>query len=288
MTFSFGFSEQEGNQASAKIRKKPAGGSFAVVHSFDNGSPYTAYHTYTVSVVAGDVIDFNDSGSSNEGSFFDVSVSVTPVITITQQPVNATLANGNFSFSVVATIASGNLEYQWQSAAGFGQLTWANISGATSSTYSKTQANPSDTLFRLWRCVVSCAGAASITSAERTIASTPTPTYYGYFYNPDAEFIARFGSVSGTSGSASSKLNGSFSGWDGPATVYAANSGTLRITGTISADAPFTISGTQGPGDSYGFSNEVVDFSMAVYAGQQLVLSGSYMDGNLQMWLVPS
>jgi hypothetical protein len=289
VTFSFGFYESEGNSASAKIRKKPAGGLFATVHSFDNGSPYTSYHSYTVSVVAGDVIDFNDSGSFNEGYFFDVSVSVTPAIAITQQPVNATASNGDFSFSVVATIASGNLEYQWQTAAGFGQLTWTNISGATSSTYSRTQATPDDWFFRLWRCIVSCAGTPSVTSASGRIASNPTPTWYGNFYAPDAEFTARFGSVSGTSGSASSKINGSFSDWSDSTTIYAANNGTLRITGTISADGPFTISGTQGPGDSYsGFSDLAVDFSMAVGAGQQLVLVGNYMSGNLQMWLVRS
>jgi hypothetical protein len=31
-----------------------------------------------------------------------------------------------------------------------------------------------------------------------------------------------------------------------------------------------------------------VDFSLAVGAGQEIALSGSYMDGSLQMWLVPS
>jgi hypothetical protein len=211
----------------------------------------------------------------------------TPVITITQQPVNSTLVNGSLSFSVAATTTSGTLTYQWQRSFGIGSsVTWSDISGATSSTYSTTQANPSDTLLRFWRCIVSCAGAESVTSNGAGISSTPTPTWYGYFYNPDAEFIARFGSVSGTSGSAGSKLSGSFSGWDGPATVYAANAGTLRITGTISGDGPFTVSGTQGPGDSYGFSDLAVDFSLAVNAGQELVLSGSYMEGNLQMWLV--
>lgn len=212
----------------------------------------------------------------------------TPVITITQQPVNATLSNGSLSFSVAATTTSGTLTYQWQSAAGLGQqLTWSDISGATSSTYSKTQANPGDTFFRFWRCVVSCTGAESVTSAERAIASPPTPTWYGYFYDPDAEFIARFGSVSGTSGSAGSKLNGSFSGgWYGPAVVRTANAGTLRITGTISADGPFTIGGQTGPGSDYGFTDEVVDFSMEVPAGQLLSLDGNHMIGNLQMWLV--
>jgi hypothetical protein len=70
VTLSFGFNEDEGNYVAAAIRKKPAGGSFTAVHSFDNT---TFSKSFTVSVVAGDVIDIQST--SGDGNTFNESVS---------------------------------------------------------------------------------------------------------------------------------------------------------------------------------------------------------------------
>jgi hypothetical protein len=70
VTLSFGFSEPDGESASAVIRKKPSGGSFTTVHSFDNG---TYSKNFTVSVVAGDVIDLQ--ATLRDGDITNMSVS---------------------------------------------------------------------------------------------------------------------------------------------------------------------------------------------------------------------
>lgn len=62
-----------------------------------------------------------------------------PVISVSSQPQNATISNtsSTASFSVTASVTSGTLAYQWQRRAS-GSTTWANITGATSSTLSLT------------------------------------------------------------------------------------------------------------------------------------------------------
>jgi hypothetical protein len=70
VTLAFGFSHPDGESVGAAIRKKPSGGSFTAVHSFDN---VTYSKTFTVSVVAGDVIDLQNT--YGDGDITNMSVS---------------------------------------------------------------------------------------------------------------------------------------------------------------------------------------------------------------------
>lgn len=214
----------------------------------------------------------------------------TPVITITQQPTQVTAVNGSGTFSVAATTTSGTLTYQWQRGQ-IGSSTFTNITGATSASYARTQLVPYDNYLAFYRCVVSCDGATSVISDAAGWSNTST--WYGYFNTPDTAFTALFGTLSATSGSAASKLSATFAGFGGPVNCYTTNTGTLRITGTLTGDDAMrvTVNGADyyGPGGSNGYSNEAVSITVSsVFFGSAVSISGSYLKGPIQMWLVPN
>lgn len=273
-----------------QVSLTPSGGDTTIVSTGSTAASYTATSltndtAYSVAVRA-------VNGSVGEGDFSSSTTATptggTPVITITQQPQTAAASNGSGSFSVTATVTGGGtLTYQWQRCPAL-QSNYTNISGATSATYARTQMVPYDNYLYFYRCVVSCTGATSVTSNSAGWSSGST--WYGIFNNPDAAFTSIFGSVSATSGSASWKLSTSLNGWDGPATVRVSNAGTLRITGTLSGDDVLVVSNylnnaAYGPGDSNGYTNQSVNMSIAVTAGDVITMSGSYLDGTLQMWI---
>jgi hypothetical protein len=72
-------------------------------------------------------------------------------------------------FSVSAFYGSGSVTYQWQVSTNAGS-TWANISGATLSTLSFSAAIADNG--KRYRCVISAAGAASVTSNPATLTVT--------------------------------------------------------------------------------------------------------------------
>jgi hypothetical protein len=107
------------------------------------------------------------SATSNAASLsVAVIVPSAPVITVTAHPQNATIAStsSTASFSITASVSSGTLAYQWQKREASGS-TWANVSGATSSTLSLTgldyAADGSDS----YRCRLTASGAAAVTSS---------------------------------------------------------------------------------------------------------------------------
>jgi hypothetical protein len=99
-----------------------------------------------------------------------------PVITIGTQPQNASVtAPAPATFTVAATVTNGGaLTYQWQKAESTANTVYADITGATSASYTTgataVTAGPGDTNGDRYRVVVSAgAGATAVTSSFATL-----------------------------------------------------------------------------------------------------------------------
>jgi hypothetical protein len=243
--------------------------------------------TYSVRVSA-----TNAAGMGPYSSAASVTLAA-PVITITQQPVAATVTNGTGTWSVTATITSGTLTYQWQRHTGGGN--YANISGATSASYTRTQMVPNDEFGIFYRCVVSCVGAASVTSDAAGFAANPA--WYGFFNTPNARWTAIFGSTAETSGSNASRYIGSSTGptWDANPSpnIRTSKAGTLRITGLVSGDDAMVVKNYLGSilfseGNNSGWETTLNATIPNVIAGDSITIEGSYLAfSNLNIWIEP-
>ena len=120
-----------------------------------------------------DVVVSNTAGSVTSSSARLTVVTPTVTLTITQQPANVTVAAGaTASFTVAATCTGGTITYQWQRLPQGGQF--ADIAGATSTTYTTPASQASDNASQ-YRAVVSCAGQTQTsTAAVLTVTSPPT------------------------------------------------------------------------------------------------------------------
>jgi subtilisin-like proprotein convertase family protein len=105
-----------------------------------------------------------------------VPVNVVNPAVLATSPVNRTVCDGG-STTFTATGTGGPLTYQWQRSID-GGLTYTNISGATSSTYSLAGITLSMTGYR-YRCVISaapCAGSVTSAAAVLTVNALPVVT----------------------------------------------------------------------------------------------------------------
>ena len=95
-------------------------------------------------------------------------LTVNRVITISVQPQNQTIIEGNrATYNITAAITSGTLNYQWQLSTDNGG-NWNNINGATNPSY-QTPNMPFPTVGRQYRCVLSNSNAISVTSDAATL-----------------------------------------------------------------------------------------------------------------------
>lgn len=94
---------------------------------------------------------------------------------VTAHPANVTVCTGRTAtFTAAGTTAVGTIAYQWQQSVD-GGITWANIAGATSASYSVT-ATLTMTGYK-YRCVLTVAPcAATATSNVATLTVNPLPT----------------------------------------------------------------------------------------------------------------
>ena len=116
------------------------------------------------------VIATNVAGSATSS---DATLTVTvaaPVLTITQQPADASVTAGaSASFTAGGTCSSGTLDFQWQRRAN-SDGTFSDIAGATGATYAfSTVTNDSGAQFR---ALLDCSGQSSTPSSIATLTVT--------------------------------------------------------------------------------------------------------------------
>ena len=194
----------------------------------------TANGSYTVSetkrLTSTSAVPATATATSSPSNFLTLAYWAAEVTgpTITAQPSNQTVNNGaTASFSVTAT---GATSYQWQDNS---SGSFANISGATSSSYAPTASYSMQG--RLYRCVVTNSG-GSVNSDAATLRVAFNLTGTG----PRAYPV--LGGVMGA-GSVESWLRGTDAGGGGGATV---NGQTLTVTASViagSVTAASTVSG---------------------------------------------
>lgn len=113
------------------------------------------------------------SGSIADGYVYDCGEYSATTITITAQPTNQTASSGSATFSVTATATnSATITYQWQRKAN-GTGSWADISGATSSTLSLTGLAASN-MGDYYQCIVYATGAISAIVSDFAILTVPS------------------------------------------------------------------------------------------------------------------
>ena len=100
-----------------------------------------------------------------------------PLITISAQPASASASQGQsatFSVTATATSPSATISYQWQVSTNSGS-TWTNISGATSASYTLSNAQVGDSN-KQFRCVLTANLSAVTTSAAVLTYTSFSPT----------------------------------------------------------------------------------------------------------------
>jgi glucose/arabinose dehydrogenase len=111
----------------------------------------------------------------DSGSVFRVIFTANQAPSITQQPQNQTVSpGGSATFSVTAT-GSSPLTYQWQRAES-GSSTFTNISGATSSSVTLTNAQAADNGDQFRVVVTNAFGSVTSTAATLTVTSNQAPS----------------------------------------------------------------------------------------------------------------
>lgn len=115
---------------------------------------------------SGVVTQFSAGGGGGISDPYDLGSY--PLITISAQPSPASVGDGasaTFSVTATATLPTATITYQWQRSTDAGS-TWANVSGATSSSYSFT-ASTAQTGYR-YRCALT-AGLSVVNSSSATL-----------------------------------------------------------------------------------------------------------------------
>jgi len=113
------------------------------------------------------VIDLVGSAGSQTSSF--ALLTVLRVITITQQPQSVAVIEGNTAtFSVTAGITSNAISYQWQISTNSG-VSWANINGANSSSYTTPATSYPTSPSEQFRCVLTNTAATTVVTNTVTL-----------------------------------------------------------------------------------------------------------------------
>lgn len=137
------------------------------------GAGWWLYRTYTDSASAtrhkAECLVALSVDAATSGDAED-TVTVDRAITIGTQPQNASVVEGETAtFSVAATATGdGALTYQWQKQES-GAGAWANVTGATSASYTTGELTVAADDTDKYRVVVSTAGAANVTSDAATL-----------------------------------------------------------------------------------------------------------------------
>ena len=154
---------------------------------------YSGDTTNTLTLVLGGTYSMNnyqyrckmDTNTAVAPSYTNaVTLTVFRVITISNQPTDSNpIAPATASFTVAAsTLDSASLSYQWEKSENNDGVSYSNVVGATSATYNTGSTTYDNDYGDYYRCVLSVAGAANVTSSiaraliQRTINITAQPT----------------------------------------------------------------------------------------------------------------
>ncbi|MCI0459520.1 MAG: immunoglobulin domain-containing protein [Gemmataceae bacterium] len=108
-------------------------------------------------------------------SVFRVIFTANTAPSITTQPQNQTVPVGGSATFTVSAAGSTPLSFQWQRAEA-GTSTWVNIAGATSTTFTLTNAQTSDNGDQFRTVVTNAFGTATSSSATLTVTSNQAPS----------------------------------------------------------------------------------------------------------------
>ena len=149
--------------------------------SDDGGSNYSpvggatnATYTTPTLVFANDNLDRYRAVASLVGAAADITsthgeLTVLRVITIGTQPNSTAVTEGNTAtFTIVASITSGVVSYQWQKSLNSG-ANWSNINGANSASYTTPTTVYPTTPSEQFRCVLTNTNATTVTSTAATL-----------------------------------------------------------------------------------------------------------------------
>jgi hypothetical protein len=148
------------------------------------GDPNGTWNLYVSDGFAGDVgslssweITFTLPAATNCTSApRTVTVTVHNPIVFTTQPQNVTVCqNGTATFTAAATGTIQTTQWQVSTNGGGAGGNWTNIAGATTTTLTLTNVQPSQNGYR-YRLVLSNAGCGSLNSAEARLTVNPLPT----------------------------------------------------------------------------------------------------------------
>lgn len=193
-----------------------------------------------------------------------------------------TLASSNpacsgvaFTLSLSSPPTSSGITYQWQSSPD--NVTWSNIAGATSATYSASQ-----TAATYYRCLVTCTngGASAYSTFVYVTMNTPSNCYCIPSGSSSSYFIDDFSTTGGLS-----NITNNNSGYS--ATGYGNFTG-LTVTQLPGNTVNFSIT-NDGGSNTYGFSiwvdwNQDGDFADA---GEQVFVSSAYATSASGSFAVP-
>ena len=138
------------------------------------GSATNAAYTTPTLVFANDNADRYRVVTSLVGSAADITsthgeLTVLRVISIQTQPQNQGVIEGNTAtFTIVASITSGVISYQWQKSTNGGGA-WTNINGANSASYTTPATVYPTTPSEQFRCVLTNSNATTLTSNAATL-----------------------------------------------------------------------------------------------------------------------
>ena len=173
----------EGATANFAVTASTSSGSptYQWERSDDGGSNYSpitgatsATYTTPTLVFANDSLDRYRVVVSLVGSQASITSShgeltVLRVISISTQPNSTAVIEGNTAtFTVVASITSGSISYQWQKSTNSG-ANWVNINGANAASYVTPTTVYPTTPAEQFRCVLTNANATTLTSSAATL-----------------------------------------------------------------------------------------------------------------------
>ena len=153
----------------------PASGTFSNISGATSATLSLSSLLYTVNdqQLYRCVVSATDGANSVVSSTATLTVPA-PVITITAQPTAQTSSNQTASYSVSATVTSGQtLSYQWQRQAG---AAYSNLAGKTSATLSLTGLTNTDNNGDYYRCVVSASDGATPVNTDGAALTVPVPS----------------------------------------------------------------------------------------------------------------